>query len=733
MRTLLRAFGLSIIFWLNLVPAWSQPPSSSDLEVHLIRRDDPGVELVYPCCAVEAPAGAYFWWLEEGWRMTPYSALVFTSDTQPLPFPTTPLGDAGRVTLSPQEVVEPGIELRLLYAGRYFAGPFQRWEISRWKAVDDLGKGLLLPVGPAIGGLWDPQRQKYVALSRPFQVRGRTTTAVPLDRPQGVAHLIVQAHRRHVEPGEQDETRPEKMVLRRQGREMQPDLVVSTADRIYAVWYELAPGPAEVRGSSKEGFFEPHKVDLLAGQIEYVKGELKPRPDLEVQLKLPAELKEEKLTLEVRHLPSKEAVDHAALRPADYSHRFEAVPPALLEVELQTSFGPYSRQVDLSSGEDGFLLLEPDLLTLRGAVYHGDEGHPAKLTFNTVAPETKEVRTDEQGAYKVVLLDPVRSVSIELDEVETAPYVDFFSPAVAESKELDFHIPDADIQVKVLDSATRKGVPGAFVAIRNVYLQEDDAGEGSTELKKKERVVSQSAETDKMGTARLAFLRKGSLEIRASAEGYSPLRQPVQAQVVDEQSDQSYEVLLQPVGETVALRLRLPNGAPASGAEVMLVDSLESGQGLFSERADREGVIKTPRKQAGILLVKHPAAAFLVREWRPQEDEDEMAWDLPPAADRPLTVHVKDAAGKSAAARAEMVLWLDGRRLSGGVLAWLAGTRPMADSNGYWTGTNLPRKPVALLAWGLQARQDARSGSLDSQAVRIEFPWPDPVEVRAFE
>jgi hypothetical protein len=163
------------------------------------------------------------------------------------------------------------------------------------------------------------------------------------------------------------------------------------------------------------------------------------------------------------------------------------------------------------------------------------------------------------------------------------------------------------------------------------------------------------------------------------------------------------------------------------------VESLASGAVILWARADPEGVVRPPRNRPGFLLAKHPGAAFLVREWLPQEGEGEVVWSFPPAADRPLTIQVKDSSGKSAAPRAELVLWVGGRRLSGGVLFWLAGAPPSADQNGFWTAKNLPPGPVGVLAWGRRVGSDARAGALDNQATTVPYPWPDPVEVRALE
>lgn len=703
------------------------------LEVHLTPTDDPDEELAYPAGSwFQPPPGRYRIWLQGDWRMTPFSGLVIWGAPVAKGGLSTvyPVGPAGRVKLPPETHVTPHLDLHLLHAGSYLEAGFPRWEISPRKPTAEVGAGMLLPVGRAVGALWDRKSRKYVALSRPFEVRDRETVEIPLEKPKGVAHLVVQAERPRVADTAAD--LEVGLVVKQETGERAPDLAVFTTDRAYAFWYGLTPGPAELRGESQQVFLERQQLNLQPGTIERVTAELKPRPALDVQLDLPSALRRENPVLEIRRLPLGEVLAHHALEPTADSHRFERLPPAPLEVVLQTGLGSFSRQADLSSGKDGFLVVKPELITLTGTVYYGEKGHRARLTFANAAREV-EARSGEDGRYEALLLEPVQTISIELDGVDRVPYFDFFLPAVAVSREIDFHLPDGDFRVRVVDAVTRKGISKASVEIRNTYVPTEDDTRDRAE--KREKAVFQSTKTGETGEARLPPLRAGTLEIRASAEGYARMSQATKAQILDVDADQTFEVLLEPVGETVSLRLHLPSGAPASGAQVLLVDSLAVGKDSFSARADENGLVQLPRMQSGILLARHPAAAFLVRVWQPKEEEREveMEWSLPQAADRPLVLQVRDSSGTHAAARADLALRVDGRRLSGGLLAWLAGTEPRADAHGFWTGKNLPRGPVQVLAWDSRSREEVLTGQLDSQATLVTFPWSDPVEVRIVE
>lgn len=180
---------------------------------------------------------------------------------------------------SAEAEISPGLEFRLLHAGSYLEGEFQRWSLSPVKPVGRAGKGLLMPVGKAIAALWDPESRSYVAMSRPFQVRPRKTIEAPLEQPsQGSSHLVVELQRLDLpETVEADDV---ELSLHRGARTVSPpDLEVSTADKVFAFWYGLESAPAVLRAETSHGFLKPLPLDLRSGRIELVKARLGPVPD----------------------------------------------------------------------------------------------------------------------------------------------------------------------------------------------------------------------------------------------------------------------------------------------------------------------------------------------------------------------------------------------------------------------------------------------------------------------
>lgn len=247
---------------------------------HLTGYDDPSVDLVFPCGLwFQPPRGRYRVWVEGEWQISPFTYVMTYS---PIPFrgrgqtAAAAVAEAGRVALAADVGEGPGLVLRLLHAGSYLEDGYPRWELSRRKAIHDVGEGLLMPVGPTLGALWDERKQAYVALSRPFEVEARKSVTVPLERPSGVAFLVAQLQRPALATDAADANM--EVLLYRQGQQVPPDLKVPLADRTYAVWYGLAPGPAELRASTKDAFLEPRKLNLSPGKIERVSEKLALRP-----------------------------------------------------------------------------------------------------------------------------------------------------------------------------------------------------------------------------------------------------------------------------------------------------------------------------------------------------------------------------------------------------------------------------------------------------------------------
>jgi hypothetical protein len=700
-------------------------------EVRMTDADDPGEERVWMAGEVFLPpAGRQRIWLQGEAGMSSSSDLIGFGPTwnwgktRPHYMQVVP---SGRVRLD-AEAAASGDELWLLSVGSQAEGWF---ELSRRRPAAEAAEGVWMPEGPVLAGLWDPGGERLVALSRPFEVAAGETVTAPLRTPaEGAGDLLLYA--RESREVTQESFADVEPVVERGGERRAPARTFETAWGLYAAWYGLAAGPAVLSGGGDRVYLEPHTVELEGGTAQRVEMPLLRRPLLDVNLVLPALLREESFTLTVRKLPDGEELAKVELREDAGRHRFERLVAGQLEVVLDTHVGVFRRPIELEPAEEGFLLLQPEVIELWGIVSRGGEPHPATVEFQTTAGDSVEAVAGEEGGYRTLSLQPIRSSRVALTGVDQEPWIEIYFSPLRTSQELDFDVPDVEWTVRVLDSVSRQPVVGARLAVRNEYLRPLRPDEEEVSEESRWSAQSRSYEADGDGVARPAPPRPGRVEITAHAEGYQKMAEPLVVEAADPPRDRELELLLQPYGETVAVRLTLADGSPAAGAEVLRAASADLRETWFGGAADAAGVVQVPvEPPGGLLLIRHPAAASAVVDWPARRVEEPLAWTLAPVAELPLSLRVRDPSGEAPARQAPIALFIDGRRLAGAALHWLFGARPYADNFGLWTGSGLPRTPLSALAYHRDLHRELEAGGLDTLAAPVPYPWPAEVELRA--
>lgn len=244
-------------------------------EVHLTPVEQPGRELVYPAGIwFQPPPDHYRIWLEGEDRMSPHSSLMLYSGGR---FKSRGIAailavtDAGRVRLREGLELRPDWDLRLLHAAPYRPG---RHELSRAAPAIEARDGLQMPAGPTIAGLWDHVLQRYVALSRPFQVPAGAMIDAPLEIPTTEAHLVVQLRRKGGGVIDDEAT----FFVAIGDRRIEPETVVRTSFIVYGFWYDLPSGRATLHAGSNELYLEPQPFILRRGEGYRIVGEMEPRP-----------------------------------------------------------------------------------------------------------------------------------------------------------------------------------------------------------------------------------------------------------------------------------------------------------------------------------------------------------------------------------------------------------------------------------------------------------------------
>lgn len=706
--------------------------------VHSTPPDHSSKELVRPAGEpFRLPLGTWRVWIEGEGRMSAASERLGVASS--VPFSDSggrgagahfmPVVPAGSVGLPSDLSAAPGNELWLLHSE---PPPWQvtGYELSRRLPMAGARESVLMPEGRTLAGLWNEREKRYTALSREFQVIAGQTTPAPLEQPSpDRSWLIASVGGAHFSEPVSVLTleRPEEGAPRR------PDLQFTTREGVHAVWYDLAPGIAVLTGGSAELYVERQVVDLRGGEIAHFAGTFIRRPLLEVGLVLPRLLREQPFDLAVRRLPDGEELVRVELPRTAGRHRFEnGLVQAPLEVVLETPVGSFRERVDLTGELEGFVTVQPEVIRIYGTLRYGGEPREARIEFTSAGGEKSAAHADESGVYSLQTLQPLRLVEIQLAGVDREPWIDFFPRPLDVSQQLDFDLSDADITVRVLDAETRLPIAGARIGVRNEYLpssEEEGVVLDEAEWRRRMRAIGQSHTTDDDGVARLPSPRPGRLRVRAGADGYRSLESPVEIVVPDPPLDREIEVLLEPHAGIVDIHLRLPDGVPAAGAEVLRVGGDGSGT-VYSGAADEDGVVRVPVEPAdGLLALRHPGAGLGFVDWREWQGRERVEWTFPPAAELPLSLRVTDPSGE-APAPAMLTLWIGGRRLDDHLFQWLLRRPPITDGQGLATIHGLPRVPVRVLAWAPHLREQAAAGALDSFAVEVGYPWPAQVELR---
>ena len=692
---------------------------------HVVVENDFESEISHPCVEWALPPAYALLrvWAEDGANMSPYPERFTPRDAAPgMIVEAAALAPAGRVVLRGLAEENSRVVLRLLdadplplRAGDHPHENLRSVPPARWE------EGVLMPAGEAVGWLWDPERRQILALSKSFSVPAGRSTQAPITA--GGGHVVAILARPIESPGIAEDL---SLEIRTSTGKRAPDLVVPTANRYYAFFYGGLEGSLELAAHTETLLLPLQQFEIREGAIELVSADLVRRPQLEAELRLPQELQAEKLTLEVVDVATRVVVDSRQLSQHRSNEIFENLSADLFELRLASSLGTFGVRADLRPALDLTVQLEPELIEVKGQVLLEGEGHPALLKFTTTRGEILEARADDLGQYRLLTVAALRFVSVALENGQ-APFVDFFEKPLVASRILDFELDAGGHKVTVLSSKTGRPIPGALVAISNSFPA-DPAESRPMGDKPRLKTVAQAVTTGEDGSALLPSLRPGTLGLRASAAGYRNPTEPSSYSIEKQDRSRTFEIKLDPLGPLLPLQLQKADGSPAAGAEVALVSELDSEQVLFTATCDAEGLAQVPA-DAGLLLIRHPESAS---RWLPWPAATAPATLRLEAAAPPLVLRIENAERRPLP-RAEVALWLGGRKVQGSLLSWLFRTRNSADPDGYLHLHGVPAAPLAALAWAPAQLANARNGAFDAQAVSVNPPFPATVVLQGFE
>jgi Carboxypeptidase regulatory-like domain len=693
------------------------------MTVHFVPVAEPDQEFVFPCGEwFSPPAGEYRFWLEGNGQISPaqgvmgYAAAPFRGRGS---VAMSEVVRAGTVALDQAVRLESDQDLRLLYVGVQNRSGAPQPEMSR-RVLARNESGVLMPAGPLLAGLYDEKANEYRWLTRPLGVPagGEVLVGPPKKRSGTDVFAILDRPKPAVSFQEYD---ARAVLIGADGKALQADLLMPTAERLFAVWYGVEERVATLEIRSPSVFLPHREIALRPGKVETYRGKLRPLPQLSVQVDLPAELaSREDGLITVSTFPERQKVAERPLARGGGRFLFEKLPVQQLEVVVDLPPWRFTERPDLSDGFDHQVEIYARGVRVSGTVYRGPKPHSAMVSFRFWTGGDKytlRVDTDSEGNYQAQFFRPTSVALVELDGAPGPPFIQMLSDSFEHDTALDFHLPGNSFSVRTVDAETGAAVTGAEVKYINYR------GAPGEDLRK---VVGRRV-TDSKGRAALPPLTPGEVWLTASADGY---REPeyLKVPIDEDESGREIEVALEPEDSHGGrLSLLLPNGAPAGAAEVVATEG-SNGQGFWRGSAGPDGLVDLPaRIQGSLLLAKSSLSGALARVWSGGDEE----WTLPPAAP-PLEVSVKRSWGDPAP-WARIAVAIDGQVFTGALLQWLAGSSG-TDGRGLWLGSGLPQAPLRVVAW-VPADDTPRDpvALVSSFGVTAVPPWPGIVELEAVE
>lgn len=688
---------------------------------HLVPVGDLDSELSYPCGELFVPPrGRYIHWVEGLNRISPdhlilnYAGGPFGGRTMSIVRATVPAGLV-RFTSVP---ANPDLGIRLLHVDSHVFSDRLFYEFFRRLPAARAMEGKRLPEGHAVALLYDNEKQEYVAVGRPFAVKGGAETRIPPPAaPTLTTVFAILGRVEEIESPSEDDLEPALVV---DGRRLEPDLRFGDPARVYAVWYEVKGSTARLELASQRWRIEETEISLRPGKVETLRPTLKSRPQLKVEVQRPASWLDQEvhLLLVAPGASSKKPIEERVVPPAERAAVFAAIPPQKLEVELR--MGPFSmrQEIDASDGIDHEILFDPQPIELSGQVFVGDDPRAgAELTFHLnrlqALPEARSdllrVMTDAEGCYTATLFSPGWvPITVVLPDRQSLPFQIFPRSYIEKSGVLDFVLPGNHFTVEVVDRKSGHGVPKAEVEFESSY------GEALS------FVTSIGDRTDEQGRLDLPPIRVGRLDLRVRGAGFEEASRTVEIGDLDLGRPIRIELEGLPEGEVVALRLA--SGGPAQLAEAALFyNTADSSLPWWQGHADERGHLELPRERQGsVLLIRHPAAGGLVIEASTLPDRL-----LLPARAPDLLVEVHDKGGAPAPTTA-LAFRLGGFEVAGRALSFLIGNPlPATDHSGAFRATGLPAGRLEVLAWAAGLDGPALNGLLSNFATTV-----DPAKVR---
>jgi hypothetical protein len=263
----------AVLFWPTPVKGTfsrDELPAAEGCEVHAISKDS-GADTTFPCGSWYLPKdGSYVSWIDSSaWISN--QPMVFRYGTGPfngfgtrIIVPVVPLGT---VKLIDSPVVPPDSTVRLLSLDS------PGYPLERRVTVSAARGGVHMPARRVIAGIFDGA-DNAIALSHPFTVTEGHIADLSLPVMKNVSAVLAVLARPSAARG--PVRSPADVYLEIGEGHRSPDFIYNAPSRVYAIWYDIAPGikTAILRLDSEALALDPVKITLTPGHPSTVRREI---------------------------------------------------------------------------------------------------------------------------------------------------------------------------------------------------------------------------------------------------------------------------------------------------------------------------------------------------------------------------------------------------------------------------------------------------------------------------
>lgn len=248
---------------------------SEGFNVHLIPGGDWRRVAVYPCGEWFLPEpGSYHFYIEGNGKVSPFlGAFSFSGRrrTGHGKLAAYPVVKAGKVITKVAEGLPRSSTVRLFHLSSHIIDGSLHGGMQRQAGIDTAGEGILMPSGPVVALLFDDVQGRYVALARPMDVPPAGSATIELRPPApGTFELLLVVRRSEKTVRVEDDA--VEVEWKGAGALRPADVKISTAGRVYAIWYGVrTQGVATIRAGT---YVETVPVSFGAGRVRRIEHSL---------------------------------------------------------------------------------------------------------------------------------------------------------------------------------------------------------------------------------------------------------------------------------------------------------------------------------------------------------------------------------------------------------------------------------------------------------------------------